>query len=128
MRLFFFGGSCEPRAGVVASWVCFLFYCRIPEGCWFVDRGLYCGEAIDVLCVFCRMVTSLVVGSSTLSHSTWVTGNARCFCVFGGGGAEMGVGFRAAEGGELGVGSSHSSWVIANIFSFCFRGGGEVRA
>ena len=34
----------------------------------------------------------------------------------------MGVGFRAAEGGEVGVGSSHSSWVIANIFSFCFRG------
>ena len=38
----------------------------------------------------------------------------------------MGVGFRAPEGGELGVVSSHSSWVKAKIFSHCFRcHGGE---
>ena len=100
----------------------------MPEGCWFVGRGLGCGEGIDVLGVFCRMVTSLVMGSSASSHSTRVTGNARCSCVFGGGGAEVGVGFRTAEGGGEGEGSSHSSWVNAKIFSHCFRrGGGEVR-
>ena len=129
MHLFFFGGSCEPRAGGVASSVCFLFCCRIPEGCWFVGHGLYCGEGTDVLGVFCRMVTSSVMGSSASSHSTRITGNARCLCFFGGGGAEVGVGFRATEGGEVGVGSSHSSWGNAKIFSRCFRGGGgEVRA
>ena len=104
MRLFFFGGSCDSGAGGVGSSICFLFCCRVLEGCWFVERGLGCDEATDVLGVFCRMVTSSVVGSSASSHSTRITGNARCFCVFGGGGAEVGVRFQAAEGGELGVG------------------------
>ena len=129
MRHFFFGSFCESGACGVGSSTCFLFCCRIPEGCWFVGRGLGCGEGTDVLGVFCRMVTSSAMRSSALSHSSRVTGNARCFCVFGGGGAEMGVGFRAAEGGEGGVGPSHASWVIAKSFSLCFRGcGGEERA
>ena len=128
MRRFFFGWSCDSGAVGVGSSVCFLFCCRIPEDSWFVEQGLCCGEATNVLGVFYRMVTSSVVGSSS-SHSTRVRGNAHCFCVFGGVGAEVGIGFRAAEGGEVGVGSSHSSWVKAKIFSRCFRGGGgEVRA
>ena len=129
MHLFFFDWSCDSRAGGVGSSVCFLFCCRISEACWFVGRGLCCGEGTDVLGVFCRLVTSSVMGSSASFHSTRFTVNARCFCVFGGGGAEVGVGFRVAEGGEVGVGSSHSSWVNAEIFSRCFYGGGgEVRA
>ena len=71
------------------------------------------------------MVTSSVTTSSASSHSSQVLGNAHCFCVFGGGGVEMGVGFRAAEGGEVGVGSSHSSWVIANTVVVVGRRGHE---
>ena len=89
--------------------------------------GLGCGGVTNFRGLFCLMVTSLATASS--SHSLQVSGNARFLCLFGGSGAEMGVGFRVAEGGELGVGSSHSSWVNANIFFRCFRGGGgEVRA
>ena len=129
MRRFFFGWSCESRASGVGSLVCFRFCCLIPEVCLFVGRGLCFGEGTDVLGVFWRMMTSSGSGSSASSHSTRVTGIARCFCVFAGCGAEVGVGFRAAEEGELSVGSSPSSWVNANIFSLCFRGGGgEVRA
>ena len=68
-----------------------------------MERGLYSCEATDVLGVFCRMVTSSVVGSGVPSHSTWVKGNAFCFCVFGGGVGEVGVGFRADDGGESSV-------------------------
>ena len=102
-HLFFFGGSYDPGASGVAPSVWFVRCCHTPKSCCFVERGLYCGEATNVIGVFCCMVTSSVVGSSASSHSTRVTGNARCFCVFGGGGAEMGVGFRAAEGGEWGL-------------------------
>ena len=95
-----------------------------------MERGLYYGEATDVLGVFCRMVTSSVVGSGVSSHSTRVTDNFLCFCVFGGGVGEVGVGFRADEGGESSVVSSHSTWVKAKLFSRCLLGGGvgEVRA
>ena len=65
--------------------------------------GIGRGEGTDIFGVFCLMVTSLAATSSASSHSSQVTGNARCFCVFGGGGAEMGVGILAAEGGDVGV-------------------------
>ena len=76
------------------------------------------------------MVTSSMMGSEVSSHSTRVTGNARWFSVFGGGGGEVEVGFRVAEGGESGVVSSHSTWFKAKVFSRCFLGGDgeEVRA
>ena len=93
-----------------------------------MGRGLGCTGVTDVRVIFCRMVTSSAVACS--SHSSQNSGNARFFCVFdSGGGAEIGEGFWAAEGGEEGVGSSHASWVIAKSFSLCFRVcGGEERA
>ena len=95
--------------------------------------GLGCGEVTDVCSVFCVMVTSSAsLSSATVSssHSLKVSGNAHFFCGFGGGGAEIGVGFWAVEGGEGGVDSSHASWtVMAKVFSLYFRGcGGEERA
>ena len=59
-----------------------------------------------------------------------VKGNALCLCIFGGGAGEVGVGFRAGEGGESGVVSSHSTWVKATVFFRCLLAGGveEVRA
>ena len=96
-----------------------------------MGRGLGCGGVTEGRGVFCRIVTSSATLSSvpaSSSHSWHVSGTARFWCVWvGGGGAE--VGFWAAAGGEGGVGSSHASWVRAINFSLYFRGGGgEERA
>ena len=91
-----------------------------------MGRGLGCGEVTDGYSISGLIVTSSATTSS--SHSLHVSGNARFFCVFNGGGGAK-VGFWAAEGGEGGVGSSHASCVSANSFSLYFRGcGGEERA
>ena len=76
-------------------------------GLW--GAGFGCGEGTNAFGVFCLLVTSSAIEFSASSHSARVMGNARCFCVFDGGAAEVGVGFRTADVGELGVGSSHSS-------------------
>ena len=114
-HLFFFGGSSDPGAGGVAPSVWFVLCSRTLDDDYFVERGLCFDEATDVREVFCCMVTFSVVGSKVSSHSTRVTGNARWFCVFSGGGAWVGVRFRANEGGELGVVYSHFSLVASEV-------------
>ena len=59
---FLFWGSWDPGAVGVTISVWFVRFLRAPEGSCFVERGLGRGEATDVLGVFCRMVTSSVVG------------------------------------------------------------------
>ena len=84
IRRFLFGWACESGAGGAGSSACFRFCCYVHEVSWFAGHGLGRGEGTDVFGVFCRMVTSSVVASSSSSHSSQVTGNTRCFCVFGG--------------------------------------------